>query len=137
MSLDDPKTTLKTLLSGSWDSATVGFTPVFRDDGYDPGETGPQIVVSHISTPMRYMGLGATRRRYDGVYAVDVWSQGNDDGRWRMKEEVDRIVHASRKSPGTGLTFLQLASWRDLDELDRTPKIHRSQLLLELLYFKS
>ncbi|MEM3737547.1 MAG: hypothetical protein QXJ75_05640 [Candidatus Bathyarchaeia archaeon] len=137
MNLEDPKTTIKSLLSYNWDVTGVGFTPIFSDEWYNPREMCPQVVVSHISTPICYVGLGATKRRYEGTYAVDVWAQGDGEKRWKMKEEVDRIVHLRRRTPGVGLTFIRISSWRDMDELDRAPKIFRSQIQLVLLYFKA
>ena len=135
--MEDPKITLMNLLKEDWDEATVGFKPKFSTDWYDRKEEMPQVVVSHVITPVRFLGIGQTPRRFDGDYAIDVWSKGDNDKRWKMSEEVDRIILAKQDSPGTDLNFVQVSNWRDLDEVDVTPKIYRSQIMIRLLYFKS
>lgn len=133
----DPKRALAKLLSDGWAEKMVDFTPKFSTDWYDRKEETPQVVVSHITTPTRFLGIGQTPRRFDGEYAVDVWSKGDNAKRWKMIKEVDRIIAENQNSPGTDLDFLQVSNWRDLDEVEVTPKIYRSQLLVRLLYFTS
>ena len=136
---EDPKKTLMNLLSSNWDETGVGFTPKFSTDWYDKKEEMPQVVVSHVMTIQSFLGLtadptSATRMR-SGVYAVDVWSKGDQVARWRMVEEVTRILKANCNSPGGALEFLRVSDWRDLDEVDVSPKIYRSQIRLEVLYY--
>lgn len=133
----DPKRALVDLLSENWAEKMVDFTPKFSTDWYDHKEDMPQVVISHITTPARFLGIGQTPRRLDADYAIDVWSKGDNAKRWKMIKEVDRILLEKQHSPGTDLDFVQVSSWRDLDEVDVTPKIYRSQIMVRLLYFKS
>jgi len=133
----DPKRALVNLLSENWAEKMVDFTPKFSTDWYDRKEEMPQIMVSHVVTPSRFLGIGQTPRRFDANYAIDVWSKGDNAKRWKMVKEVDRIIAEKQRNLGTDLDFVQVSNWRDLDEVDVTPKIYRSQILVRLLYFKS
>jgi len=133
----DPKRALVDLLSENWAEKMVDFTPKFSTDWYDRKEEMPQVVVSHIITPSRFLGIGQTPKRFDGDYAIDVWSKGDNTKRWKMIREIDRILLERQADPGIDLDFIQVSNWRDLDEVNVTPKIYRSQILVRLLYFKA
>lgn len=133
----DPKRALVNLLSDNWAEKMVDFTPRFSTDWYDRKEDMPQVVVSHIITPSRFLGIGQTPKRFDADYAIDVWSKGDNAKRWKMIGEIDRILLEKQNDPGTDLDFVQVSNWRDLDEVDVTPKLFRSRLHVRLLYFKS
>lgn len=137
---EDPKKTLMTLLSSNWDDAGVGFTPKFSTDWYDRKEEMPQVVISHMITEQRFLGLTAdptaASQKRTGIYAVDVWSKGDQIRRWKMIEEVTRILKAKCNAPGGDLEFIRIISLRDLDEMDVSPKIYRTQTLLEVLYYQ-
>jgi len=135
----DPKITLLSLLSTEWDAEGVGFTPKFSTDWYDPAEEMPQVTVSHVITTQRVLGLSSdlatASRRRNGVYAIDVWTKGEKTFRWKMVEEVTRILKAKCLAPGGDLEFIDVSDWRDLDEPDMSPKIYRSRATLEVLYY--
>jgi len=135
----DPKITLLNLLSANWNASGVGFTPKFSTDWYDPKEEMPQVVVSHIITTQKILGLSndlaTTSRKRSSTYAVDVWSKGDKDKRWKMVEETTRVLKAKCMTPGGSLEFAEASNWRDLDEVDVSPKIYRSQILVEVLYY--
>ena len=135
----DPKITLLSLLSDNWDGVGVGFTPKFSTDWYDPAEEMPQVTISHVITTQRAVGLSndlsAASRKREAIYAVDVWSKGEKTFRWKMVEEVNRILKAKCLTPGGGLEFSEVSSWNDLDESEVSPKIYRSRILLEVLYY--
>ncbi len=137
--MTDPKITLKELLETEWDGDGVGFVPKFSSDWYDAKEQMPQVVVSHVLTVPRVVGfssdLPAAQRRLEATYAVDVWSKGDQAKRWAMLEEVDRIIHSKCNAPGSGLEFIESSSWRDLDEGDSHPRLYRSQVRIQLLYY--
>ncbi len=137
--MTDPKITLKELLESQWDEVGVGFTPKFSSDWYDAKEQMPQVVVSHVLTQPRIVGfssnLPTAQRRFEATYAVDVWSKGDQAKRWAMLEEVDRIIHSKCNAPGSGLEFIESSSWRDLDEGDSHPRLYRSQVRIQLLYY--
>jgi len=136
---EDPKRTLMTLLSDNWDESGVGFTPKFSTDWYDEKEEMPQVVVSHVVTEQRPLGFMAdpttASRKRRGIYAVDVWSKGNQERRWKMVEEVSRILKAKCNAPGGSIEFLLVTSWRDLDQFDVSPKIYRSRAHVEVIYY--
>ncbi len=137
--MTDPKLALKELLETEWDGDGVGFTPKFSSDWYDAKEQMPQVVVSHVLTQPRIVGfsnnLSAAQRRFEATYAVDVWSKSDQAKRWAMLEEVDRIIHSKCNAPGSGLEFIESSSWRDLDEGDSHPRLYRSQVRIQLLYY--
>lgn len=134
--MTDPKIILLGLLKENW---SLDFEPKFSTDWYEAGERLPQVVVSQVLTRPRYLGFSedhpAARRRFDGVYAVDVWSKGDQEARWRMLREADRILHGRCEEPGEGLQWIEASSWRDLDEGGTHPRLYRSRLTVEVLYY--
>jgi len=135
----DPKITLLSLLSANWDGVGIGFTPKFSTDWYDPAEEMPQVTISHVITTQRALGLSndlaMTTRKRDGTYAIDVWSKGEKAWRWKMVEEVARILRAKCSAPGGGLEFAEASNWLDMDEAEVSPKIYRSKVNVEVLYY--
>lgn len=134
--MTDPKIALLGLLEENW---ALDFEPKFSADWYEAGERLPQVVVSQVLTRPRFLGFSedhpAAGRRFDGVYAVDVWSKGDQEARWRMLREADRILHERCEEPGEGLEWIEASSWRDLDEGDTHPRLYRSRLTVEVLYY--
>lgn len=139
--MEDPKKTILNLLKENWDALSVGFTPKFSVDWYDRKEEMPQLVVTRLTEDQRYLGLtgdpSAAAKRVEGLYAVDVWSKGDQARRWSMIEEADRILRERCKTPGGALGFLEARSWRDLDEVDVSPKLFRTQIIVRVVYNKS
>lgn len=133
----DPKKRLVDLLSAKWLEKEAGFTPKFSTDWYDRKEEMPQVVVSHMITPSRFLGIGQTPKRFDANYTIGVWSKGDNEKRNKMIHEIDRILKENFDALGLDIDIAHISSWRDLDEVDVTPKIYRSQILVRLLYFKS
>jgi len=134
--MTDVKIALRDLLKASW---ALDFTPKFSTDWYDAKEQMPQIVVTQVLTQPRVIGFSddppSAQRRFEATYAVDVWSKGDQDKRHKMVQEVDRIVHAHCNQPGGGLEFVEVSNWRDLDEGDVHPRLYRSRLHVEVLYY--
>jgi hypothetical protein len=132
----DPKLTLLQLLESNWG---LDFTPKFSTDWYDAKERMPQVVVSQVLTRPRPIGFSenpaTATRRFESTYALDVWSKGDQERRWQMLEEVDRILHSTCSSPGDGLEFVEAESWRDLDEGDAHPRLYRSRVHVGVLYY--
>ena len=139
--MEDPKKTILNLLKENWDASGVGFTPKFSVDWYDRKEEMPQVVVSRLTEDQRYLGLTgdppAATKRVEGLYAVDVWSKGDQAKRWGMIEEADRILREKCNTPGGSLEFLEARTWRDLDEVDVSPKLFRTQIIVRVVYNKS
>ncbi|MCJ7573293.1 hypothetical protein MUO93_03390 [Candidatus Bathyarchaeota archaeon] len=135
--MTDPKLTLMQLLKNGW---SLDFAPKFSTDWYDAGEGMPQVVVSQVLTRPRFVGFAEdpteAYRRFEATYAVDVWSKGDQDKRYRMIEEVDRIIHSKCNDPGGGLEFVEASNWRDLDEGDMHPRLYRSRVHVEVLYYE-
>jgi len=132
----DPKAALAEMLEDGW---ALDFEPEFNAEWYEAESQMPKIVVSHVMTMPRFAGfsddLPGSSRRFEGTYAVDVWSVGDQSKRWRMLKEVDRIIHSKCDSPGGGLEFAEASSWRDLDEPNTHPRLYRSRVLVNVLYY--
>jgi len=131
--MEDPKLTILNLLKNNW---ALEFTPRFTTDWFDRKAMSPTVVVQHDVTPVIFAGLGGTRRRHEGDYSVHVFSLSPGE-RWKMKEEVDRIIQEKRSSPGIGLEFAQIRNWVDIDEVDVSPKIYHSRILTGLVYYRT
>ena len=134
--MTDAKVTLLQLLKDSW---AIDFTPKFSTDWYEAKEQMPQVTVSHVLTSPRRLGFTDNPteddRRFEGTYAVDVWSKGDQEKRYRMVKEVDRIIHSKCNDPGGALEFVEVSNWRDLDEGETHPRLYRSRLHVEVLYY--
>ena len=134
--MTDIKVTLLELLRENW---ALDFTPRFTADRYEAEERTPQVVVSQILTRPRAIGFtenpAEAMRRFEAQYAVDVWSRGDQERRWRMLKEVDRILQANCDEPGGNLEFVEPSAWRDLDEGDSHPRLYRSRVRVQVLYY--
>lgn len=134
--MTDVKVTLMGLLKANWG---LDFTPKFSTDWYDAEERMPQVTVSQVLTRPRVIGFSedppTAQRRFEAAYAVDVWSNGDQESRHRMIEEVDRIIHMKCNAPGGGLEFIEAENWRDLDETDSYPRILRSRVHVGVIYY--
>ena len=133
--MTDPRLSIIELLSSHWG---LGFKPIISADWYEAEERTSQVTVPHVLTRPEPIGfsssVGESKRRFSAVYSVDVWSRGDQERRWRMLREVDRIIHAQCMSPGGGLDFAEVSDWRDLDEPGQL-NLYRSQLRVEVTYY--
>jgi hypothetical protein len=131
----DPKLTIIGLLKSGW---SLSYTPHFSSDWYDGKAGPPQVTVTHVMTTSSFIAfsedLPNAERRIRGVYQVDVWSL-DAEKRWEMLQEVDRIMKSVVDSPGGGLEFIEVRSWRDIDEVSVKPPIYRCQLQIEVYYY--
>jgi len=136
--MDDPKITLLNLLESNWDAATLGFTPKFSADWYEKTQDLPQITITQEITNQRHVffsdDVTTTDRLCNGQYTIDVWTFDNEQ-RWQMVEEVLRIVKANCNAPGGGLEFIQVLNWFDLDEAALHPKLLRTRIRLNIMYW--
>jgi len=132
--VEDPRIVLRNLLEQhGWDSA-VGFVPVISVGWFDAKLAPPQITIGHVSTTVRNTMVDSKVRRFDALLAVDVWSDVEEE-RWKMVTEVDTVVQEFRSNPGAGLSYQVVSGWRDLDEVNVTPKIYRSRVEVGLTYY--
>jgi len=134
--MTDPKVTIIETLKDGWAQQAV--TPLFSGDWYEAREEMPQVTVTHLLTRPEALGFnqdpGNSRRRFRGVYAVDVWAK-DPAQRFLMAREVDRIIHFRCGRPGGEMEFMETLDWVDLDESQTTPRIYRSRIRLEALYY--
>ena len=134
--MTDVKVLLLNMLKEGWG---LDFTPKFSTDWYEAKSKTPQVVVSQVMTRPRFItfseDVSTDERRFEATYAVDVWSHGNQLRRQRMIDEVDRIIHSRCSDPGGGLEFIEVSSWRDLDEGDAHPRLYRSRVSVEVTYY--
>ena len=132
--MTDLRVALKTLIEEHW---SIDPKPAVTTDWYEAGAERNQVTVSHVLTRPEAIGFspapGEAQRRFRAVYAVDVWSR-DQETRFRMLREVDRVIHSQCVAPGGGLEFAEVSDWRDLDEAGQ-PRLYRSQLRVEVLYY--
>jgi hypothetical protein len=92
----------------------LSFTPRFSADWYDESIELPQVTISHIVSSPRFIAfsedLPNADRRIQAAYAVDVWSRGDEEKRWQMLQEVDRILKSKVNSPGGDLELALVSS---------------------------
>ena len=134
--MNDPKLTILTLLEDGWNQP---WTPNFTADWYDQQINDPQIIITHLNTRTQPTGFtenpSQSEKRHQAVYMINVWSTGDETRRWTMIDEVERIINSKCDTPGGDLEFIEVSGFRDLDELDTHPRLYRSQLTLEVLYY--
>jgi len=134
--MTDVKVLLLNMLRDDWG---LDFTPKFSTDWYDAKSRTPQVVVSQVLTQPRFTAFSEDpsmdERRFEATYAVDAWSRGDQLRRQRMVDEVDRIIHSKCSDPGGGLESVEVSSWRDLDEGDAHPRLYRSRVSVEVMYY--
>ena len=134
--MNDPKLTILTLLQTSWN---LPWTPNISADWYDQQIKDPQIIITHLATRTNPTGFTENptqaQRRYRATYMINVWSTGDENKRWQMIDEVDRIITSKCDNPGEPLEFIEISTFTDHDELNTHPRIYRSQLTLEALYY--
>jgi hypothetical protein len=78
---------------------------------------------------------GKLRRRLVSL-RVNVWSL-NSQMRFKIVEEVLRVVRENRKSPGGNLSYLDVVSYRDIDRVDVKPFVYRTELVLKSWVFEN
>jgi hypothetical protein len=72
---------------------------------------------------------GRLRRRLINL-RVNVWSF-DQQIRFKMVEEVNRVVRKNRNNPCEGLAYLDVVSFRDIDRVDVKPFIYRTEFVLK------
>lgn len=102
LNLADPKKTLSDLIQFNW--PYHDFKPKFSIDWYDEKANKHQICVSEIITSSRYLALAPSvfDKWYEGLYAVDVWSKGDQVKRYLMRKDVEQILNEWMRDPNIG-----------------------------------
>jgi len=72
---------------------------------------------------------GRLRRRLIN-FRVNVWSF-DPQIRFKMVEEVNRVVRQNRNNPCEGLAYLDVVNYRDIDRVDVKPFIYRTEFVLK------
>jgi len=133
---EDPKLALLGLLESGW---RLPWEPSFSADWFDNKASPQQVVVTHLHTRSRPLGFhgepGPPPRWFQGVYLVNLWSVGDEERRWEMVGEVDRILSGLWGSPVGGFEAVGVSGFRDLDEPGGHPRVYRSQVTVEVDYF--
>lgn len=91
--------------------------------------------MSHVATRPEPLGLGDASpapRRFRATYAVDLWSRGDQDRRYRMLREADRIIHGHAPE---GAEWADVSDWADLDEAGEPP-VYRSRVRVGVLWYE-
>jgi hypothetical protein len=102
VNLLDPKITISELIKYNWPHHD--FKPRFTIDWYDEKAEKHQVCVSEVITPSRWLGFAQTifHKRYEGRYAVDVWSKGDQTKRLLMRNDVEQIMNEWLRDPNIG-----------------------------------
>ena len=142
MSAEDPKETLKNLIKNS--------ITLYKDDG----QTKASVLVANeyveefwkkyeviitvglANDRERLIGLGDSKREVIANYQIGVWTRDQtgitgQKMRWKVIQEVTRIVNVNMKNPGGILTWMKLAGCVDADRVDVKPVLYHSSLTVE------
>lgn len=141
----DPLITIRSCVKTNWNltgdlaKANIKFSTGWFEETEDL-----LITVTEVAEDNVPMDLGwSTIRSYD-TYQIDVWVTVDEstaagegeakDHRWKMREEVKRIV-AANKTGLTDLDYLWMnGAGRPLDEYDRDPPVLRFSLEVLTVY---
>lgn len=110
---EDPNLTILNMLDNAtnWsatDPARAGVR--FSTDWYKPSSMAYQIIVKPVRKVRTTKTLGSGRYAYHDVHNVHIFAASRQSGRdkkWKMEQEVDRILSVTDTQPGTGLLHLK------------------------------
>jgi len=140
MSVEDPKTTLMTLIKNN-----VSLT---KDDGTTPAtvhvshewfnsklfkDFDAQITVGLAEGSMEKLNIGGSWVRYADRYRIIGWSIDKagitgKEMRWKIRREIERIIRANRKSPGGALSFVDIRSVAESEDVNAKPPYWRVEV---------
>lgn len=143
MSLLDPVQDVIQLLSGNMqvlkennNPANIQFSREWLSQEALPENVDGQVTVGLAESLDQKLELSGKLRRRVFSIRVNVWSRDRLI-RQKMVEEVLRVVRENRHSPGGGLDYLDVVSYRDVDRVDVKPFIYRTEMVLKSWVFEN
>ncbi|MGD6810851.1 MAG: hypothetical protein ACQCN3_14230 [Candidatus Bathyarchaeia archaeon] len=100
-----------------------------------------QVTVSLGSVVDRKLGLSASQRLIVGSPKVNVWVTEKGSGesgqsiRQRMRLEINRVIRENRTKV-SGLAYVDVVSFRDIDKVDVKPFVWRTEFTLKTWFFE-
>jgi len=140
MSAEDPKTTLMNLIKNNIsltkdDDVTAATVHVshewFNSKLFKDFDT--QITVGLAEGSMEKLNIGGSRVRYADRYRIIGWSIDKagitgKEMRWKIRKEIERIIRANRKSPGGALSFVDIRSVAESEDVNAKPPYWRVEV---------
>jgi len=142
MSGEDPKTTLMNLIKNN-----VSLT---KDDGVTAAtvhvsqawfnsqlfkDFDAQITIGLAEGSMEKLNVGGSWVRYADRYRIIGWSIDKagitgKEMRWKIRREIERIIRANRKNPGGALSFVDIRSVSESEDLASKPPWWRVEVIV-------
>ena len=150
---EDPNISIMNLLKNNWpltgaqgdpdlqlfDSATNRSGVKVGTSWWD-AQTFFQVHVRPMAQVVRTKTLGAQRWQYKDFHQIHIFAKGNNakDKRWKMEQEVMRILHLNEANPATGILYMKLRDDgpRQVPEEDTESEVEHSLLTVQLYYHK-
>jgi len=142
VSAEDPKTTLMNLIKNS-----ISLT---KDDGTTPAtvhvshewfnsklfkDFDAQITVGLAEGSMEKLNVGGSWVRYMDRYRIIGWSIDKagitgKEMRWKIRREIECIIRANRKNPGGTLSFVDIRSVSESEDVNAKPPYWRVEVMV-------
>ena len=135
MSVEDPKTTLLKLIKDNIsltkdDGETAATCHVsqegFNAEAFKNYDTQVTIDLDPGRSKVRQLAIGASKVLYLDVYRVTGWAIDKTGitgkkMRWKLRREIERIIRSNCKSPGGSLSYVDLLTPSEREDLSFKP----------------
>jgi len=140
MSTEEPKTTLMNLIKNNItlkkdDGVTAATVHVsqewFNSKLFKDFDT--QVTVGLAEGSMEKLNIGGSWVRYADRYRIIGWSIDKTgitgkEMRWKIRREIERIIRANRKNPGGALSFVDIRSISESQDVEAKPAYWRVEV---------
>jgi len=135
VSIEDPKTTLLKLIKDNIsltkdDDVTVATCHVsqegFNSKAFKNFDTQVTIDLEPARSTVRQLSIGAGKVLYQDCYHVTGWAIDKTGitgkkMRWKLRREIEHIIRSNCKSPSGNLSYVDLISPSESEDLDFKP----------------
>ncbi len=135
MSVEDPKTTLLTLIKDNIsltkdDNVTPATCQVsqegFNAEAFKKADTQVTVDLDPARSSVKQLAIGAGKVLYRDVYRVTGWAIDKTGitgkkMRWKLRREIERIIRSNCKSPGGDLSYVDLLTPSEGEDLNFKP----------------
>lgn len=135
MSIENPKTTLLTLIKDNIslkkdDNVTAATCHVsqegFNSKAFKNFDTQVTIDFEPARSTVRQLAIGAGKVLYQDCYRITGWAIDKTGitgkkMRWKLRREIERIIRSNCKSPGGNLSYVDLISPSESEDLQFRP----------------
>jgi hypothetical protein len=143
MTFEDPVTTIVQLLKDNMhvvkddeSLAKIYVSKEWYDQALFKNYDGQVTVGLEHSLDQKLELSGAARRRL-GFVKVNAWSYSRDI-REKLREEINRIIRENRNNPSeNGISYCDVASFRDLDQVRLKPFLWRTEFMVKTWLFEN